>query len=121
MSHSKRKFALRGSPAGQIAICVLLTILFLYNPFLSTARAAGPLTVCQPASHRATVGASELESLGQPNLAAQILYVADFTRDFTALFVTTPATTQFTAQPVVVVTPQAGFFASLWFRPPPAV
>lgn len=120
MSHFQLKFAFRGSPAGRIAICLVLAILFMYNPFLSTALSAGTLTVCHPASHRATVGASELESFGKPNPTAQILHVADFTRDFTAPL-TVSRTPQYTPQAEVIAKPQAGFFVSLWFRPPPTV
>jgi len=121
MSHFQIKSALKETRAWRIAVCLLLAILFLYNPFLSGARPVGTLTVCHPASHRATVGASELESLGQPNPAAQILFVADFTRGFTAQLNPSLTTSQYRPQQEVITTPQAGFFASLWFRPPPAV
>lgn len=102
-------------------MCLLLAMLFLYNPFLSATRATSGLMVCHPASHRATVGASELESLGQPNASVQILYVADFTRDFAAVLAVSLTTTEYAPQQEVITTPKAGFFASLWFRPPPAV
>ena len=52
---------------GRVFACILLVGLFLYNPFLAAGRASGNLMVCHPASHRGTVGSSELEQFAQPN------------------------------------------------------
>src|SRR5260370_42409086 len=57
-------------PWWQILTCVALAGLFLYNPFLAASRATDSLSVCHPASHRATVGCSELERFTQANDAA---------------------------------------------------
>lgn len=119
--HSQRKQGFDRDAAGRVVVCFLLAMLFLYNPFLSASRSAGTLMVCHPASHRATVGASELESLGQPNLTAPLLYVADFTQDFTTQLAATLTSTQYRPQQEVIVAPQAGFCSSLWFRPPPVL
>src|SRR5580704_11658762 len=45
----------------QAWVCMLLVFLFLHNPYLSAPGSAGGLNVKHPASHRATVGSSELE------------------------------------------------------------
>ena len=42
-------------------VCPVVAILLLFNPFFATPRSGHSLEVCTPASHRATVGASELE------------------------------------------------------------
>jgi len=95
--------------------------LFLYNPFLAASRASGSLTVCHPASYRATVGSSELEHRAQPNsgVAAVLPNVADEQ----VLIPHLPArhSTPRHSVELEVVAPQAGFSSSLWFRPPPAV
>src|SRR5215469_17723113 len=42
-------------------VCLVLAALLLFNPFFATPRSGHSLEVSTPASHRATVGASELE------------------------------------------------------------
>lgn len=109
-------------PLWQIVTCVLLAGLFLYNPFLATNRASGSLTVCHPASYRATVGASELEQLAQPNYGAAALLpnVADV-QVLMPRLAASQSTPRRYIEEEVVATPQASFSSSLWFRPPPAV
>ena len=110
-------------PLWQILTCVLLAGLFLYNPFLAASRASDCLTVCHPASHRATVGSSELEQFTQPNgtVLADLSNLRDIQELIPRFTVMHSTQRQYAEQEDVVATPQTGFSSSLWFRPPPAV
>ena len=106
----------------QIAVCFLVAGLFLYNPFLISYRESGDLTVCHPASHRATVGSSELEQFPHRDggIVAPLpdLDVVQLAID---LSVALSATPQYSVDHEADASPQTGFSSSLWFRPPPAV
>src|SRR5215468_10494355 len=65
MSARKATHARSCAATWQVLVCFLLAGLFLYNPFLVGHRENGALAVCHPASHRATVGALELEQFSQ--------------------------------------------------------
>jgi hypothetical protein len=110
-------------PLWQILTCLLLAGLFLYNPFLAASRASDSLTVRHPASHRATVGSSELEQFTQPNNTARanLPNLADVQELIPRFAVMHSTRRQYAEQEEVVATPQTGFSSSLWFRPPPAV
>jgi hypothetical protein len=110
-------------PFWQILTCVLLAGLFLYNPFLAASRASDCLLVCHPASHRATVGSSELERFTQPNntALANLPNLEDLQELIPRFAVMHSTQQQYAEQEAVVATPQTGFSSSLWFRPPPAV
>jgi hypothetical protein len=110
-------------PLWQILTCVLLAGLFLYNPFLAASRATDSLSVCHPASHRATVGSSELEPCTQANDTALAFLpnLADVQELIPRFAVMRSTQRQYAKQKEVVATPQTGFSPSLWFRPPPAV
>jgi hypothetical protein len=45
-------------------ICVILTLLILYNPFAALTHSHTSFSVHEQSRHRATVGASELQHLG---------------------------------------------------------
>jgi hypothetical protein len=109
-------------PLWQVLTCLLLAVLFFYNPFLATARTSNGLAVCQPGSHRASVGSSELEQFAQPNDSpiALLPNVAEVQAPLPQVIANDsashhPVEEQFTD------TPQTGFSSSLWFRPPPVV
>jgi hypothetical protein len=100
-------------------VCLVLATLLLYNPFIATPRSGHSLEVCHPASHRATVGASELQHFspidGWDNLAvvdsteaAIVLSVPDPTAQFFFVLLSVPSFAQQVSGP------------GLWFRPPPA-
>ena len=110
-------------PWWQILTCVLLAGLFLYNPFLAASSATDGLSVCHPASHRATVGSSELERCTQANDTALAFLpnLADIQELIPRLAVMHSTQRQYPEQKEAVATPQTGFSSSLWFRPPPAV
>src|SRR5262249_51065588 len=102
------------------ATCLALAALFLYNPFLGDARNAGNLSVCHPASHRATVGSSELESFAKPAASLATVEAAQIAPGIIALLAAPAELSQSSSEPQVVAKPRAGFSSSLWFRPPPA-
>jgi len=104
----------------RILLCLLLATLFLYNPFLSAVQETSELAVCHPASHRGTVGSSELESFARPDASAQALCVAEFEQGFAELLAIELSSSSFVGVQKVMAVPQAGFSASLWFRPPPS-
>jgi hypothetical protein len=106
----------------QVAVCFLVAALFLYNPFLICQHESSNLAVCHPASHRATVGSSELEQFPHRDggIVAPLpdLDAAQLAIDLTVAISPTP---QHTVDHEADMSPQTGFSSSLWFRPPPAV
>jgi hypothetical protein len=110
-------------PLWRILTCLLLVGLFLYNPFLLTSRASDRLTVCHPASHRATVGSSELEQFTPPSdtAAAFLPNIADAQELLPRLTLRNSTRRQYVELEEIVATPQMGFSSSLWHRPPPAL
>jgi len=105
----------------QVVVCFLLAGLFLYNPFLVSHREDGNLTVCHPASHRATVGSSELEQFPQRDKVVAALPDLDVVEVAIDLTVAISSTRRQTIDREADASPQTGFSSSLWFRPPPAV
>jgi hypothetical protein len=110
-------------PWWQILTCVLLAGLFLYNPFLAAGRGTDRLSVCHPASHRATVGSSELERCTQANQTALAFLpnLADQQELIPRFAVMHSTQRQYAEEKEVVATPLTGFSSNLRFRPPPAV
>jgi hypothetical protein len=99
--------------------CFVLIVSFLFNPYAMTHLSSGGLNVAHPASHRATVGSSELEKywpLDNQNshwVAVLPLEVAfAFSLQKLPSFPAPQGSELFPTQPL--------FCASLWFRPPPA-
>jgi hypothetical protein len=99
--------------------CLVVAILLLFNPFFATPRSGHSLEVCTPASHRATVGASELEHFSPADgwdylpaanwvEASIVLPLPDLTAQF------------FFVLPSVPSSSQQFYGPGLWFRPPPA-
>ena len=99
--------------------CFVLAALLLFNPFLTAPRSGKGLQVLHPPSHRATVGASELQGFS-PMDGWGSLPAADVTA-FIAVPLPLP---EFSARFFVVLNPvarfpQQFFGPGLWFRPPP--
>jgi hypothetical protein len=109
-------------PLWQVFACVLLAGLFLYNPFLAVGTNSGGLTVCHPASYRATLASSEVEQFAQPNSpsTAPLPNVSDVQVLLPQLALTHSAPRHYVEEDLIV-RPQTGFSSSLWFRPPPAI
>ena len=109
--------------AWHVALCLLLTVLFLYNPFFTVQNVSDVPHVRHPHSYRATVASSELRRCTvnpiQPLISATGVLVA-------AQFIDAPATIStpiFTRvpQPDFLPTPQQVVLEEICFRPPPSV
>ena len=111
----------RSAAPWQVALCFLLVALFLYNPFLHSQGQNGNLAVSHPASHRATVGSSELEQFFQRHGVVAPLPDLDLLQVFVGLAVKTVPTTQYAIACEPSLPARTIFSSSLWFRPPPAV
>lgn len=101
-------------------ICFLLGLFLLYNPFFGLPHSGNGLEVCHPASHRATVGASEMQRFTPTDgwgcfLAADIPHAEVSVPSPIPVAETLPVS--FLS---LVRVPQHFFGPGLWFRPPPA-
>jgi hypothetical protein len=99
---------------------MLLALLFLYNPYLSAPGSAGGLKVQHPASHRATVGSSELEKYSSPGAPDAHLFVAVFFAKVISSLSSNDSHS-FLPQDLELLPSHQFLCASLWFRPPPAL
>jgi len=99
-------------------VCLFLAALLLYNPFFFVPHSGNGLAISHQASHRATVGASELQHFSpidgwgsQPAVnsgtPAVVLPQPEVSAQF---FFALPPAPQFS---------QKFFGSGLWFRPPP--
>jgi hypothetical protein len=103
----------------RVCVCLLLAGLLLYNPFLVALGSGAGLNVHHPASHRATVGSSELQQFssaaGQDSVAftdSSLEQGPSFLPVLTGMKLLHSSPQVFPAQQFLC--------ASLWFRPPPA-
>jgi hypothetical protein len=101
-------------------VCLLLALLFLYNPYLSAPGSTGGLEVQHPVSHRATVGSSELEKYSSPSSPDAHLFVAVFFAKVISSL-SSDDSQSFPHQGSELLPSQQFLCASLWFRPPPAL
>jgi hypothetical protein len=103
---------------GRVCVCLLLVFFLLYNPFGALRSSASGLNVGHPASHRATVGASELQHFsfvdGQDPLS-----IYDSAAVATFMFCPDVSARSLQCLPQVLSPQQQFFGSSLWFRPPP--
>ena len=101
-------------------VCLCLALLLLYNPYLAGPGSARGLNLRHPASNRATVGASELQSFspadGQDKLSTPAIASVEPFLSFPNL-----SSQAIELVPQVVSPAQQFFGSSLWFRPPPAL
>jgi hypothetical protein len=100
-------------------ICLFLAFFLLYNPFFAAPRSGIGLEVCRPASHRATVGASELQHFSPadgwgclPAVSSTEAEVVLTLPDVSAQYLLVP--------PLLPHFSRQFFGPGLWFRPPPA-
>ena len=99
-------------------ICLILATLLLYNPFFAVPHSGSSLEIGHRASHRATVGASELQHFSPIDGWGALPAI-----DAGAVVVVLPLTElspQFFLPllPIPRFSPQF-FGPGLWFRPPP--
>jgi hypothetical protein len=110
--------------AWHAALCLLLAVLFLYNPFFTVHDVSGVLQVRHPLSYRATVASSELRRStidpAKPLIPATGVLAAQ------TFLAAPPPPQRAPAFPIYlqddfVAGPQQVVFESIRFRPPPAV
>jgi hypothetical protein len=101
-------------------MCLLLAVLFLYNPFFTIDGASNIPNVRHPLSYRATVASSELRR-GTINPVKSLIPTLK-------VLVTRERMQAATVYPVALARPHDFFrsvpqviCSSLWFRPPPAL
>jgi hypothetical protein len=102
----------------EAALCLLLAALCLFNPFLNAAAGTSGLNFCHAASHRATVGSSELQQF-TPTDGRSVLESAELVTVELLLEVTSDARHPLATAMLEVAWPAEILPASLWFRPPP--
>lgn len=103
----------------RIGVCLLLALLLLYNPFLRALGSGSGLNLRHPASHRATVGSSELQEYAAA-ADQDLLAVVDaiVTQSSLLLPILPEQTLRITHSDIA---PSPLFLcAGFWFRPPPA-
>lgn len=100
-------------------ICLLLGLFLLYNPFFGTPHSGSGLEVCHPASHRATVGASEMQHF-TPTDGWGCFLTAPVAQTEIAVALPIPVAETLPVSFLLVRLPQQFFGPGLWFRPPPA-
>jgi len=101
------------------AVCLVLVVLLIYNPFFTILSSSQDLSVKHPLSYRATVAGSELRRCTIdpsdpliPELTAAILHAAILLTPTHKVAVVQPSAT-------VGLASQASC-DSIWFRPPPS-
>jgi hypothetical protein len=104
----------------QAWMCLLLSLLFLYNPYLAVQGPSGALSVGHRPSYRATVAASELSRFENPENREGIA-IANLDV-FEAFILLQPRSQTFAGHGNTEVLPPVDQFLSgnLWFRPPPS-
>jgi len=100
-------------------VCLLLATLLLYNPFFAVPHSANGVDIGHRASHRATVGASELQHFS-PIDGWGALPAIDTGIAAVVLPLPEPSPQFFFALPQAPHFSQQFFGPGLWFRPPPA-
>lgn len=100
-------------------VCLVIATLLLYNPFLAVPHSGNALEIGHRASHRATVGSSELQHFS-PTDGWGSLPAVDITAADVVLPLPEISAPLFLALPPTPYFPQQFFGPGLWFRPPPA-
>jgi hypothetical protein len=101
-------------------VCLLLSVLFLYNPFLAMQGSSGALSVGHRPSYRATVASSELLKFEKTE-SRETMAIADVNL-FQAFILLQPQLQSSARHDNTEDLHPADHFLSgnLWFRPPPA-
>ena len=108
-------------PTWQVALCLLLAALVVYNPYLSATDSSVGLCLRHSASFRATLGASELQHFTPIDSIAMLAATAIIALAHFLQFHLPESSERHTDVTQRVVPPEQALPASLWFRPPPAV
>jgi hypothetical protein len=110
----------QGSLPWRGALCLLLVVFFLYNPFCTICMASGLSPVVHhPVSYRSTIASSEL---GCGTVQHTKLHVVPLAVLVTAVKILLQDQNDIRPRPVADTVPAVtqAFATSLWFRPPPA-
>jgi hypothetical protein len=110
----------RGTLPWRGALCLLLVVFFLYNPFCTICMASGLFPVVHhPVSYRSTIASSEL---GCGTVQHTKLHVVSLAVLVTAVKIPLQDHNDIRPRPVTDTIPAVtqAFATSLWFRPPPA-
>jgi hypothetical protein len=100
------------------AMCLVLIVLLVHNPYLMAPAMAGGVNLSHPPSYRATIAASELQHFTPPGSQSVFPALAGpASKDLEPL----PADGRHTQihRSQVASPPQQFWCAGLWFRPPP--
>ena len=109
----------RGTLSWRGALCLLLAVFFLYNPFCTICMSSGPSAVVHhPVSYRSTIASSEL---GCGTVQHTKLHVVSLAVLVTPLKIPLQDKADIRPKPVDDTAPVViqAFATSLWFRPPP--
>jgi hypothetical protein len=122
MAQSQKRGETRSPRKWKLAVCLLLAVLSLYNPYLTAMNGTTSLSICHSASHRATVGASELQPLSTFHNRHGVAFGYRF---LTTIFAVLPPAGVAYFTRVYSSVPSAGLspllYFSLRFRPPPQI
>ena len=108
----------RATPMHRVWLCLALTGLFLYNPFLAGADSFGGLNLRHPPSNRATIGSSELQQFRVAEGRSTFAIPEAASIESCASVPHAPERI-FEVYSEEVSVPQQFLCAALWFRPPP--
>ena len=100
-------------------VCLLIAFFLLYNPFVASAHGTRGLEVGHPPSHRATVGACELQHF-TPTTGWDCFDAPDIASAEAPRSLPVPTVEILAVVPPISNTFQQFFGPGLWFRPPPA-
>jgi hypothetical protein len=109
-----------GLSRARTLVCLTLAILFLYNPFLELASSGAGLNIRHTDSHRATVGASELQQFSPTSPRKIVVMPVATLLSWLVLPVKSDT------RPAVEISTRPRFISpilctDLWFRPPPSL
>jgi hypothetical protein len=104
----------------RVWLCLLLPLLFLYDPFLTTAAPSGGLSVSHHASYRATVASSELLKCRNSDGHNPVAVADGGPFKVLALLLPHPQPSVRYDNPENPSPADRFLSGNLWFRPPPA-
>jgi hypothetical protein len=100
------------------AVCLLLAVLFLYNPFFTIYNSPGVRSVSHPLSFRGTVASSELRRSLVTKVQPQTVALDEAVLDAVRLpEASSPSAVAMPDEPLRST--QEAVLEGLWFRPPP--
>ena len=101
-----------------VFVCLLLGLLFLFNPFLLTPECASGPSLLHPPSYRATVASAELLKFQSPdNLSASVFTDC---KEVEGFLLPQPQTSTPRINAEELLPPSRLLSSNVWYRPPPA-